>query len=486
MRQNNIQKILFNNNYFEPILRPKNKFKKIMILLDDNPLICDCQIYQFLRYLESNEYLSPDNILNLKMDNLFCKEPDWLYNKHLVDLSSKSLKCLIDEPHNWNAECPDKCECWIRPENSAYLIDCSGKNLTQAPKLIKAPDDYFIEINLSNNYLTNMPPLNRYGYEKVTVMLLSSNHILNIPIEPLSMHIRVLSLNDNYLKTIDPQVLNDFKNSKNLINLTLHNNKWSCDCNDRNFLQFIQTEGSRLRDLQEVTCGDENIKVYLMTSDEICPTAIDLIIGSCIGISSVGIIIAILTVLYYRYEHKIRIWLYSKKWCLRWITEDEIDKNKRYDAFISYSHIDDDFVVNNIVSKLESQPKPFKLCVHYRDWPAGEWIPNQVTYSVENSRRTIVVLSKNFLKSEWGKMEFRTAHCQAIKDGRTRVIVIIYGDIPPTEDLDKELQNYLKMNTYVKWGDPWFWEKLLYTLPHDSYINKKNKKCVKQKKGCTK
>ena len=63
-------------------------------------------------------------------------------------------------------------------------------------------------------------------------------------------------------------------------------------------------------------------------------------------------------------------------------------------------------------------------------------------------------------------MEFRAVHRQALSEGRALVIIVICGKIEATENLDSELRYYLNTNTYVKRGDPRFWDKLEYALSH--------------------
>jgi len=270
---------------------------------------------------------------------------------------------------------------------------------------------------------------------------------------------------------IRPDVLEFLINSDNLTYLTLHDNPWKCDCDAISLLHFIQTRYRKISDkskLSQVICYGINKSISSVTFYDICQFDLTIIYNSSIAITLIGLIIGFVGTMYYKYKRHIKIWLFAHQWCLRFVTEEELDCDKLYDAFVSFSHKDSDFVEDELVPKLESGPSPFKLCLHYRDWLAGEWISDNIARSVETSKRTIVVLSPNFLESVWGRMEFRTAHCQALNDGRARVIMILYGEIGPTDNLDPELKAYISMNTYIQWGDPWFWDKLRYALPHQS------------------
>ena len=79
--------------------------------------------------------------------------------------------------------------------------------------------------------------------------------------------------------------------------------------------------------------------------------------------------------------------------------------------FLSCFSQDEDWVLSQLVTRLEEQ-EGFKLCLHFRDWTPGDWIPDQIVRSVDKSRRTVVILSKHFVESIWSRLEFKAAHSQ--------------------------------------------------------------------------
>ncbi|XP_012276337.1 protein toll [Orussus abietinus] len=470
LRYNNISHVILTQT--ETLAEAQNRTtpRNVVIKIEENPLACDCFLYDFLRYLDG-ELRNAQALFSIDPGNLTCKSPRWLEGMPLKRLHWHTLKCAVKGPE-FGGYCPKGCECWIRPYRTRYLVDCSFVNLRQPPERIGPPKNYNIELNLTGNFLKETPSMDLPGYEQVAVLSLSHNNISRIPLETLPTTLEVLELHNNNLTRVDGRFLEALRNSS-LKKLTLDKNPWRCDCEARDFLNFIQAKFTELPELLKISCGGENVPMSEMTINELCPAATGVVLGISLTVALTGLIVGVLAALYYRYQREVKVWLYAHQLFLWFVTEDELDKDKRYDAFISYSHKDEDFVVNELVSRLEDGPRPFKLCLHFRDWLAGEWIPTQIARSVDDSRRTVVVLSPNFLESVWGRMEFRAAHSQALSEGRARVIVVLYGDIGPTENLDPELKAYLSMNTYVKWGDPWFWDKLRYALPHPPELTKK-------------
>lgn len=55
--------------------------------------------------------------------------------------------------------------------------------------------------------------------------------------------------------------------------------------------------------------------------------------------------------------------------------------------------------------------------------------------------------------------------CQALKEPHARVVILMLQDVGPPEALDPELAAYLRMNTYVRWGQDNY---LRFLMPHYS------------------
>ncbi|KDR13629.1 protein toll isoform X2 [Zootermopsis nevadensis] len=462
---------------------PHRHLPKREILLEGNPLMCDCKLYDLLRYFEDRLEPEARSMFEIIPGNLTCAAPPEWSGIAVNHLSSVKIQCPLPQL----GDCPNPCTCSGRPADSALVVDCSGLKLSQSPASLPDPLKLnksvlwprrlrlnHTELWLKRNGIVKFPWNTAPGYSRVTKLYLSYNNISTFVAEQVPPHLQVLELDHNNLTQLDASILQAFGNKTGLQHITLHANPWHCDCEARGIITFLQEHFTQVAYLPNVTCGDGSGRsLSNLTFSDICPVSSTTIVTMSIIIALSGIIVGISVALYYYYQNEVKVWLYARGLCLWFVTEEELDKEKLYDAFISYSHRDEEFVVNHLVPGLEGGTTQFKLCLHYRDWIAGEWIPNQIARSVEDSRRTLVVLSPSFLESVWGRMEFRTAHSQALSEGRARVIVLLYGDVGPMEQLDPELRAYLSMNTYVKWGDPWFWDKLRYALPHPQKVGER-------------
>lgn len=163
-----------------------------IILIDDNPLHCDCGLYDFLRYIEGRMHPKVQNYFHIIPGNLTCQSPKELKNVHVTNLKSKLLMCMVDDAE----VCSEMCNCFVRPEDRAFIFNCSHKNLLSVPSDIKKPEntsryEYKYELNLSGNQLTHMPDLTAIGLESVKKLILSHNEISEISMDGLSSTIQV-------------------------------------------------------------------------------------------------------------------------------------------------------------------------------------------------------------------------------------------------------------------------------------------------------
>ena len=83
------------------------------------------------------------------------------------------------------------------------------------------------------------------------------------------------------------------------------------------------------------------------------------------------------------------------------------NSNKEFDVFISYSNLDKEFVEDFMVPNLEDETNEvkYRCLLHERDFMPGRPIIDQITRAVDTSSCTMIVLSTNFVKSQWARQE---------------------------------------------------------------------------------
>jgi protein toll len=295
-----------------------------------------------------------------------------LQGEQITAVNENDLTCQFKD------KCPKKCSCQKRPADNMVLVNCSNQGLNEVPQLLNpSVVDNFesIELDISKNNITELPNIETcLGYNHVSNINARHNSITNLDVKNFPEGLVILDLSDNRIQTVEQNVLSRLNSSK-LKFIGLSNNLIDCSCSSIDFVSFLQSISSKT---DRVTCAEDGKEVKGLSRAEICTDTNQLLLILSIFVGVLGFIVAILSVLYLRYNMEIKVWLFSRNLLLWLITEEDVDKDKAYDAFISYSHKDEEFVTNHLIPTLEKKMQ-FKTCWHVRDWMPGELILTQAS-----------------------------------------------------------------------------------------------------------
>nr|CAD7405725.1 unnamed protein product [Timema cristinae] len=340
-------------------------------------------------------------------------------------------------------------------------------------------------LHLENNHIKELQGFELQSLENLRELYLQRNKIQSIGNRTF-VHLEqleVLRIDGNRLSTFPVW---QFSLNPYLVEIGLGANQWSCDCQYlRLFHTWLQGNYVKVVDANKVVCVFNNLTnavgppladfnatsctTFMGGSRAVVESQVIkdylplLLVTLCVFITSIGLVFC---AFYYRRE--LRVWVYSRcglRMCYKTTAfEEEQDRDRLFDAYVSYSVKDDGFVNQVLAPGLEQSDPAYRLCLHYRDFNVSAYVADTIVEAVESSRRTVVVLSKNFLHSEWCRFEFKSALHEVLKDRRRRLIIVVLGELPQ-RDLDPDLRLYLKTNTCIEWGDRLFWQKLKFAMP---------------------
>ncbi|TRY68548.1 hypothetical protein TCAL_11013 [Tigriopus californicus] len=463
LRRNNISGLDFRHALNLPIQMQRRDTEQHRINLNKNPIKCDCHaldLAKFVRHELSNKDVQ--SWYEIQANDVQCSSPPENTNEAFDALPYEQFYCEFPSSEfDEIIDCPEHCQCYYSPYNQMSYVNCKDKQLEHIPRNIPALPNMSVSLNLGGNNLTTLTPLDEtFQTGSISILDLSNNSLKTLAAQDLPPGLLQLSISNNFIQTFDVDTLTLFKT---LIKIELGNNQFECSCDSKLLIQFSRRYQNLVNDIENVTivCDGVPRPILDIQIHELCYDFKSDIVNIALPIVIIVLIASILALICIVKQDIIIIWIYSQPRLRVFFSEDLMDRDRPYDAFISYSNEDKEYVEGNLVPQLESNSDiRYKCCIHCRDFNIGLNISEQIKEAVDNSRRTIIVLSKHFVKSSWCEEEFNMAH------KRKKVILVVYGDLPDKDDMGVLLQNYLKSYTYLKHDDPWFWEKLKFRLPH--------------------
>ncbi|KAK3100149.1 hypothetical protein FSP39_015378 [Pinctada imbricata] len=330
---------------------------------------------------------------------------------------------------------------------------------------------------ISNNLLRSLRSLRH--------LILSQNNIITWDGKAVfgnSTTLRVIDLSNNSITIVnDTSFPQPMRNRLKVLNL--EGNPFSCSCNDMKwFYKWMSSEAAvKLLNLDRTSerykCSSpyslQEKQINQLDYRDVCPidpTLLKVIISCAAMIGSVLLVVGLL----YKCRWNIRYQLFklNQERKRRYKRDGYVsiprDNDYLYDCFPVYADEDIRFVQNRLMKVLEEKYNR-TLCIRDRDFGIGKVFVDNITESIEDSRKVLLLLSNNFARSRWCRFQLQIALHRMTEEGRNELVIVVLQEIS-YKYLSNSLRTVMVTTPYITWSDEssaerMFWEKILQEIP---------------------
>ena len=364
-----------------------------------NYIVCDCVDFYFFSvsaFKEIQYYYQP----------IKCHLIDPLTKRSkLVGGFQTPLELFVCE---LTERCPAGCICVHRPANATLHVYCSDTNLTILPlQLPKLPDKQTrYKLDFSSNQLLRLE--HRDYFANTSILDVSNCGVVSVSDWKEIATIPEVNLYGNDI-TILPSSLLSVNITTEKLNIA--DNPWDCSCDNKWMSGWLTSIADQLtenvrcyspdrlrgKSIDQVSseefCVDPATKAASEAAAKAASAAVNTALIKSMS-SVVGVVVLLLSVGVIVY--RLRVKLYTK-WKFHPFDRDEcLGEDMDYDVFVSCSS-DDNLPHGNRIRELLEQ-QGYRVCYPPRDFIAGDSISDNIYNAVVRSKRTVCLLTSNFIQ----------------------------------------------------------------------------------------
>ncbi|XP_019751602.1 toll-like receptor 21 [Hippocampus comes] len=301
-----------------------------------------------------------------------------------------------------------------------------------------------VNIRLPPGVFKNLRNLTKLTVENAGIQNFSGKVFGNLT------RLQTLQLTHNGMQSLDVDVLNSLPS---LRYLDMRHLPLSCTClNSRLQNWTVHNDRVQVVYVYNLPCQEGDKSNFYNFETNVC--YIDLGKYLFFSTSAAVALLAAFPLLYVKLYWKIKYGYYAfRSWFgEQWRKFREEEENCAYDAFVSYNSNDEDWVMLQLLPNLEGKGSSLKLCLHHRDFEPGRDIVDNIVAAVYSSRKTICVVSRNFLQSEWCSLEIQLASYRLFDEHRDVLLLVFLEPVS-----ERQISSYHRMRkvmlkkTYLQW-----------------------------------